>query len=49
MAASALVGIIYDKILKDPNTKFTTEKLPELDQLIKLTDDNKLIDANGNL
>jgi hypothetical protein len=46
-AAVSLTMLIINRVLSDPNSKYTPEKLPDLDQLITVKD-GRYIDANGN-
>lgn len=46
-AAVSLTTLILNRILSDPNTKYSSNKLPALNQLV-IVKDGKYIDANGN-
>ncbi len=45
--AALLVKALYDKVLGDPNSKFTPKNVPSLENLLTAKDGD-IIDANGN-
>lgn len=47
MGAVALASILYNRILRSPESKYTMNNLPDIDQLLTVNKDGKIVDANG--
>lgn len=47
MAAAALAGVLYNRLIGTPGTKYTLDTLPDLDSLLKVNEEGKIVDANG--
>lgn len=46
-SAVSLTMLLINRVLSDPNSKFTPDKLPPLNELVRIQD-GRYVDANGN-